>query len=444
MPSTYWAIGLAVLVTVGVVPGVAAAQLEEPLEDGHIYWQGTLISADGFAPDAEEAELYRQSGDHVRNITLDDGDLELDTNGLQGEYYVTAPSVDRVRFEIVEQVVDVNVEVSRTTEGPPYVVADVGISTNRGDAVLRVSGFDEFADYVDGEVERIDDDTLRVGMNAEFTVELDHLAGSDATISAEDPVTGAYGNEIYEVPPITQPPRVDAVAAERGGEYWAGDVLAFESATTHEFYRVETVSGEQVAEKQAATNGRLYVNTSGYSGGAYRVLNESGDELTRFGVDVQELNATVEGKTLLLKSNRGGYNATITISNNSTYLTSQVFPDANGQEKSLTSVENEKQIALATDRLAPGEYVIQITTEATVNATATFSVAEETPTRTETPTPTSTATATTTSTPIPTGSEAVAESPTASKTKTSAPGFGVTVALVAVLVFLVVGSYRWE
>lgn len=429
------AVVVSVLVAIAIVAaaGVGAAEMEEPLGDGELYWEGTIVYADDFAPGADEAALYTQDGQHVRNISLDGGDLTIDTGGLLGEYYVTAPGADRVSFEIVEQVIGVGVDVSRATDGPPYVTAEVTISTNRGSAVMQVTGFDDFTEYVEGDVETVDGETLEVEQRGTFTVTLDHLAGDTVTIRASDSETDTLGNEIFDVPPITHPPEADVVTAERGGKYWAGDILAFGSATTHEFYRIETVAGEGVAEQQTATDGRLYVNTSGYSAGAYRVLNESGGELTRFDVDVQELDATVDGETLRLESNRDGYNATITVSNESANVTGQVLADVDGETGSIGALGAEEELAVATERLAPGNYTIEIHTESGVNTSVTFSVAEETPTPTATATATPTATETTTGTPTATDGSPEPATTSQAETATSTPGFGVVATIVAIV-----------
>lgn len=444
------ALTLAVTIALAAGAGVVAAQSEEPLEDGQIYWEGTTVVADGFAADGTEAALYTAGGSHVRNITLDGGDLELSTDDLQGEYYVTAPGADRVNFEVIEVQVEVGVSVSRTASGPPYVTAEVTVSSNR-DAVMRVTGFDNLAEYAEGDGERVDENTLEVERGAQFTVELDHLAGEQESIRAEDPQTGAARSNIFEIPEITHPPEDGTiVTAERGGEYWAGDTLAFQNATTHEFYRVETVSGEEVVEQQAATDGHLYVNTTGYQAGAYRVLNESDDELTRFGVSVQELDATVDGEALLLESNRDGYNATVSVSNDSTNVTAQVFANINGTTGSLEALGTEEEIALKTGGLAPGEYTVDIRADGGANTSTTFTVAEETPT----PTPTETATETATPTPTQTATDAPDDTPSPTETPsdtgtqspsvtgTSTPGFGMMAALVGVLMGVMAKAHR--
>lgn len=452
MPSKHWAVALAVLLVVGGLPGIGAAQSsEEPLRDGSTYWAGTTLVAEDFAPDAGEAELYEGDGTLVRSIALNGGDLQIDTTDLRGGYYVTAPGVDRVRFEIAEQQLGLDVSVTRTAGGPPYVVAEVSVSSNRGGTEIHVSAFDDFADYVNGDVERVNDDTVAVEQSGGFTVGLDHLAGEDTTISAEDPDTGVYENDIFDIPPITPPPgNAQPVTAERGGEYWAGDTLAFESATIHEFYSVETVSGQEVATQQAATDGSLYVNTTGYEAGAYRILNDSGAELTRFGVDVQELSASIEAETLLLESNRDGYNATISVSNASTNVTAEVFNRTNGTTASFEALDGEAQIPLRTDHLNPGQYTVYVESESGVNASTSFTIAQPTPTPTPTPTATPTATSTSTATSSPTltstaterGSPTMTNVPTeiptgsptpSSETETTSPGFGVLISLVVIV-----------
>ncbi len=443
MPSKYRSIAIVSLLVIGLIAssGVGTAEMEEPLEDGHLYWQGTTIVADGFAPNADEAELYTRSGDHVRNITLSGGALSIDTDDLQGRYYVTAPGVDQVTFEVVIQEVGVDASVTRTADGPPYVTAEVSISSNRAATVLHISGFESFAEYVEGDGERIDEDTIKIdGTNGEFTVELDHHAGDKETIKAEDIDTGVIGLEIFEVPPITHPPEsVTTVSAERGGQYWAGDVLAFKSATTHDYYRVETISGDRVTKQQAAVDGRLYVNTTGYESNTYRVLhNESGEELTRFSISVQQLNASVANGALILESNREGYSATITISNESTDVTPQVLPNAENQTELVNSLGNKEELNLSTDGLAPGEYEIEIHADGDVNASTTFTVSKQTPTPTETPEVTSSPTETTTDAPTATDASPDTATSATPVTNTTGPGFSTSTAIVAILV--VVGS----
>ncbi|WP_430503489.1 PGF-CTERM sorting domain-containing protein [Haloparvum sp. PAK95] len=431
---------LAASLLVAAGAGVAVAWSDEqPLTDGEFYWQGQTIVASNFSS-ADEAALYTESGSHVRNITLENGDLEIDTSELKGQYYVTTPDREQISFEVAIQTIGVSVSVTRSTEDPPYLTATVTVSTNRGGTpAIYIYGTDNLADRLVGENGNvINGSTVAVeGTNGEITIALDDLAGGEEAIRARDPESGTGGIDIFDIPQITHPPDSYDGIVGRGETVWQGETVAV-NVTAHDRYGLEQLDGEHIMTKQAATDGRLYVNTTDVEPGIYRVLeNKSGNEVTRFRVKQQTLEATVdvEEETIRVESDRKEYTATVRIANDSGNVTARAVPKSEGDWMTLNASESAV-LQLNLSVLAPGEYTVHVTVDdAPVTATSSFTIAEPetaTPTETETETPETTVTQSSTATESITATDT---SPTETATATNAktPGFGIEIALAALL-----------
>jgi len=434
--------------------GIAAA--DEELDDRGLYWQGTTLVKADYASNASEAALYTADGEHVRNISLDDGDLEIDTSNLLGKYYVTAPGASKIEFEVIVQQIRVSVTNLRLEENPLRAVVDVTVTTNRYDVELHVStkNVDDFSSRVSGEVEAVDDETARLTGNTggAFTYDLRGLGPGEYTLFADDADRDDGSLENFRVNETVAPPTGgEQVTAERGGTYWRPNVLVFENAAEDRIYHIETLDGERVGSQLSTTSGNLYVGTSGLDPGVYRVLSASnGSELTRFSLEVHELSATIDGGVVTIVSNRAGYDASLRIANDSTNVTGDVLQEANGDTVTRTDLAESEEIALFTESLAPGKYTVYLqATDSRASAVANFTVEEPTPTPTATPTATPTPSPTPTATASPTAADQVGtdevftETPSTSTTEAtttdiSTPGFG-PVVTVLVLVTTAIG-----
>ncbi|MEE6210863.1 PGF-CTERM sorting domain-containing protein [Salarchaeum sp. III] len=423
-------------------------RLTHELEEGQTYWSGTIITKQDYAPNASTAELYTSSGEKIRDIALSDGDLSIRTDGLRGEYYVTAPNATRIGFEVVKESIRLEITELQLSEDPLQPIASVNIDTNRGGATLYVTGpGDNFPSRVSGAGERVDADTIRVGFEASFTTSLAGLDADKYSFTATDRELGVTEVNIFRLNETVLPPSLapGVATVSRGDDYWRPTVLKIPETSPNTIYRVETLDGEVVERQLSTTAGTLYLGTSDWDAGVYRVLSNQ-SEVTRFSLQVQSLSATSSGDVVTVSSNHETYQLQVRVSNGSHNVTEQVFPNASAPVLERPAGTATK-LELQTDAVSPGEYTVFLSS---MNSSARTSVnvsvaAEQTTTQTTQTTTATTPTTSTTTTATTTTTAAASTSPpeTTTTTRTTgttpgsssggAPGFGVPMALVALV-----------
>ena len=441
----FLAIAVAGLIFVLIaVPGIADAQtLESSLEDGGAYWEGTIITEENYAPDSEEASIYDQGGSHVTNISLNNGTLEIDSTEIGvGEFYVIAPDAPRRNFEIVEQEIHIATHQSRRSVGPPFITGDIDVSTNRGTAELAVSGVDDLT-ITEGDFERINDDTIKIGHTGTVQVSLDALAGQTVSIQAKDSETGVTETKIIDIPTITQPPKnaEDSIEMDHGDFAWVGELLKFDGPQIHQRYYIETVSGERIITKQTAVDGSLYINTSSHDSGIYRILNNSsGEEFARYELKKQKLNVEINTfdttAEISINSNRENYSTKLQLINESgANLTNQSFDSVSNPFYTFRETDGTETFSVK--NLESGRYNLTVrVTDLEVQETESFEIDARNPTTTLQTTNSKTQKEPSTSnTGVPTKTKTIiteTEETETQTTRTDVPGFGITEVLIAI------------
>lgn len=436
--------------SLAVFPAASAASPPEaPLEDGNLYWQGSTIVATDYAPDANQASLYTEAGEHVRNISLQAGDLTITTNDLSGEYYVTAPGAPRTTFEVIKERIDVDVTQYRIHGNSQRTTVHVEVSSNRQGTNIQIdaSGISDLAARASGDITRVTAGTVAGDRETEFTVDLTGLEPGEYLLEVSDTELDVTEFATIKLNKSLLPPTSGThVGVERGGAYWRPTTLAVDGVDANTIYKVEALDGSPVRHQQSSTQGTLYVDTQGFDGGIYRVLTSNGTEVTRFQVNVQTLSASVADGSLQLESNRANYSAYVTVSNSSTTVTKQALPDRpieNGTAR-LEGLSSATAIGLNTSALAAGDYSVFVRVPVgNVSAGTSFSVASTSssadiefttvsPTTTQSTAGPSTPAPSNTTTPSTTDSlDQQAGTSTTGESGAPSPGFGVVVALLA-------------
>ena len=438
------------LLTTALTPTAVATPTESPpeapLDSNVLFWQGTVIVAHQYAPNASEASLYTKGGQHVRNIsTQSDGTIRIQTSSLDGDYYVNAPGAEKTRFEILPE--NIRTTTPRVTiQGtPPHAVAILSIGSNRGGQTLHVSSsIPNFPSRVT-DATKVDGNTANIGSGGAVTINLGGLNPGEYVLEITNANTGVDGYATITLNKTAHPPTNagNAASVARGGDYWTPTPLHLNGVNASSIYKIEALDGSPVQHQLSTTQGSLYISTTDMDGGIYRVLTPNGSEVTRFQVNVQTLSASVSDDSLQLESNKGNYTALIEVSNSTGSVTDRVLDASvvNGTAR-ITGVSSAAAIGLNTSALSGGDYSVFVSvagTDASSGTTFTVDSSSSQSLEFESQNTTTTTTGTPT-TQEPTVSETTREPTTNTtapvtpgETSGGAPGFGILVGVLAVL-----------
>lgn len=421
---------------------------EARLEDNEYYYEGTTLVRENYAsPNTTSAQLYTASGRHVRDIPLDNGDLRFSTTGLQGDYYVTAPNATRLAFTIRSTGLAVTKTNLVVVDDPARARLTVDISTSVAELIdhpyyVSVPRLHPFSSRVTGKhATAINDSTVKLAQTSKIHISLAGTSPMQFAVHVRNPHTGVTDFIILSVNDTVLTPDADQyTSVSRGDTVWRPAALAVATDTPDRVVTVESLAGDQIARQLTSTSGTLYVSTRGWEPGIYRVLSPSGEELTRFEVKVQTVDARVEDGVLVLSSNRDGYSASVRVANDSRVVTDRVF-NTSGNTTTLTDLSTSERVPLSTEGIAPGTYTVTLNVQgASASATASFTVEERqtTTSRTTMSTTARTTTATTTtSTTVQTADTTTSTSTTETtgggESGGESPGFGVVVGGIAVV-----------
>lgn len=444
------AILLIFLVIVTLIPAPAAADESRHLTNNGEYYQGTVVTHANYGPPNSNVTIYEARSDTpIMNLTLNEsGGLTLDTDTLPAanpfdQYVVDGPNSDDILFSIYYE--DHNATQTKTylADNPPEtrIVVDVNVENSHQIPItLHISTPNNygFSDRVLSEhATRVDYDRVVIDpQGPPIVINYSDLPPSRTRLHIDNPLTGEHTNlpinyDANYTTPILQ---TQPVSVERGGEYWRPSTLVATGLTPNQTYTVETLEGNQVYQHATTTNGQLYIDTTGFDSGIYRILHNN-TEATRFELRVQTINATATTDELVLKSNRPNYDATIRVYNDTRNLTTTALEGASENHTKVTNLTTNTKVNLNTSSFAPGNYTISIqSSDSNTSTTASFSVTTTTTTTTTTNSISASSTQSTTTPDTKTSTQHSETTTTTSKTTTaSSPGFGAIAALVGLL-----------